>query len=78
MLLVEDGVQGVIVPQRQPAALAEAIRGLLEDPARRGKMGQAAVRRIHESFDVKQCEAVFHERLFRILEARAASRRRPR
>ncbi len=38
----QDGVTGVIVPPGNPAALADAIRDLLGDEARRKQMGQAA------------------------------------
>ncbi|QCB93724.1 glycosyltransferase [Cellulomonas shaoxiangyii] len=39
---VADGVTGVLVPARDPDALAAAVRGLLDDPARRRAMGAAA------------------------------------
>jgi phosphatidyl-myo-inositol dimannoside synthase len=39
---VEDGVTGVLVPPRDPAALREAIAGLLADEQRRSHLGGAA------------------------------------
>jgi D-inositol-3-phosphate glycosyltransferase len=42
---VADGVTGLLVPPRQPAALAEALRELLADPMRRAAFGRAGVRR---------------------------------
>jgi len=39
---VEDGVTGVLVPPRDPAALREAIAGLLADEQRRSQLGGAA------------------------------------
>jgi glycosyltransferase involved in cell wall biosynthesis len=36
---VHDGDTGVIVPPRDVSALASAIKGLIEDPARRSRMG---------------------------------------
>lgn len=42
---VQDGVTGVLVPPRDPDALAAALRALLDDPHRRIAMGQAARRR---------------------------------
>jgi D-inositol-3-phosphate glycosyltransferase len=42
---VVDGVTGVLVPPRQPDALAAAMADLLADPARRAAMGAAATRR---------------------------------
>jgi len=42
---VEDGRTGVLVPPRDPAALARALRELLDDPARRVAYGRTARRR---------------------------------
>jgi D-inositol-3-phosphate glycosyltransferase len=42
---VVDGVTGLLVPPRRPAALASAITELLADPGRRSRMGAAAARR---------------------------------
>jgi glycosyltransferase involved in cell wall biosynthesis len=40
--LVLDGETGLLVPPRDPAALAEALGRLLGDPERRGRMGERA------------------------------------
>lgn len=40
--LVEDGRTGVIVPPSDPPALARAVAALLDDPARRARLGEAA------------------------------------
>jgi glycosyltransferase involved in cell wall biosynthesis len=42
---VVDGVTGLHVPPRDPAALAGALRGLLADPGRRRTLGEAGARR---------------------------------
>ncbi|WP_028047991.1 glycosyltransferase [Cellulomonas sp. URHE0023] len=42
---VQDGRTGVLVPPRDPAALAAALRGLLDHPERRAALGAAARRR---------------------------------
>lgn len=42
--IVNDGVTGVLVEPSDPAALAEAIDGLVSDPTRRRSMGRAARR----------------------------------
>lgn len=39
---ISDGLTGVHVPPRSPTAIARAVRGLLEDDARRAMMGRLA------------------------------------
>jgi glycogen synthase len=48
--VVEDGKTGVLVEPAQPEALAAAIRGLLEDPARGRAMGRAGRLRVEAQF----------------------------
>jgi phosphatidylinositol alpha-1,6-mannosyltransferase len=49
---VLDGVTGLVVDRSDdPGEVAEAVRALLADPARRGRMGRAARSRVAESFD---------------------------
>jgi glycosyltransferase involved in cell wall biosynthesis len=52
--VVADGVTGLLVPVRDPAALAAAIASLGEDPERRTQMGVAAVRRARDEFDERR------------------------
>jgi glycosyltransferase involved in cell wall biosynthesis len=46
--LVEDGVTGLLVPPRDPAALRAALERLLGDPALRERLGAAARERARE------------------------------
>jgi glycosyltransferase involved in cell wall biosynthesis len=46
--LVDDGITGLLVPPREPVALAEALIGVLSDPARAERMGQAGRRKVVE------------------------------
>jgi glycosyltransferase involved in cell wall biosynthesis len=43
-------VTGVHVPPRDPAALARALRALLDDPERRTELGAAGARRAHRRY----------------------------
>ena len=52
--VVQDGITGLVVPPRDPWALAEAIRSLLDDPRRREAMGQAARARVEVEFTVER------------------------
>lgn len=47
---VREGVDGFLVPPRDPAAAAAAIRALWEDPALRVRMGAAARARVDADF----------------------------
>jgi len=48
--LIEDGVNGSLVPPDDPAALAETLATLIADPAARLRLGQAARARVLEQF----------------------------
>jgi glycosyltransferase involved in cell wall biosynthesis len=48
--IVTDGVEGVLVPPRDPAALATALLALLKDPDLRVKMGQRGRERVCRQF----------------------------
>ena len=65
--VVQDGVTGLVVPPRDPQALAEAIQVLLEDPQRRAVMGRAARARVEAEFTVERMvarvQAVYEEAL---------------
>jgi glycosyltransferase involved in cell wall biosynthesis len=52
--VVADGVTGVLVPVRDPVALAEAIGGLADDTERRKSMGEAALIRAGDHFDERR------------------------
>ncbi|MGW8378676.1 DUF3492 domain-containing protein [Streptomyces sp. ODS28] len=54
------GGTGLVVPARNPRALADACVALLRDPERRARLGAAARARALELFTVEQNIAAFH------------------
>ena len=50
--VVSDGVNGILVPVRDAAALADALQRLLGDAALRARMGDEGRRRAESEFDV--------------------------
>jgi len=63
--IVIDGVTGLLVPPRDPDALAEAIIALLQDRERAEAMGQAGRERVEKYFTVERMvqktEALYEE-----------------
>ena len=50
---VVNGETGIVVPARDPQALADGIRELAADGAKRQRMGEAGLRRIRERFSLQ-------------------------
>ncbi len=67
--VVQDGVTGRVIPPRQPAVLAQAIREMLADPERLRLMGEAGRCRVLEAFTTDRMlagvEAVYQEAVAR-------------
>lgn len=61
------GGTGLVVPPRNPRALAEACLSLLQDPERAQRLGAAARARALELFTVEQNVAAFQEIYLRLL-----------
>lgn len=59
--LLEDGA-GLLVPERDAAALADALERVLGDPALRAELAAAGRRRVEERFDVDRVAAVLERR----------------
>jgi glycosyltransferase involved in cell wall biosynthesis len=52
--LVRDGETGLVVPERDPAALAQAIERLLDSPALRADLSRRARAHVDEFFDLRR------------------------
>lgn len=63
---IDPGVTGVLVPVRNPVALADAIKGLINDAARCRSMGDAGRALAESAFDVRQVVAA-HLRVYQEL-----------
>lgn len=61
--LVDDGINGILVPPKNPEAIADAITMIFSNPDFRNKMGKEARKKIQKNFDVKveakKLEAIF-------------------
>lgn len=52
--IVRDGVEGIVVPSRDPESLGAAVKRLVGDPELRASMGAAAQDRCRKLFDLDQ------------------------
>jgi colanic acid/amylovoran biosynthesis glycosyltransferase len=70
--VVLDGVSGVLVPERDTAALAAGLHELLDSPGRWGAMGAAGRKHVGAQFDTRVVCAGLEAHYSALLEARAA------
>ena len=68
--VVSHGEDGLIVPQQDPEAMADAIAALLTDPTRRMRFGARAASTVRSRFDATACEAQLHERIAHVIRER--------
>lgn len=57
--VVQPGITGLLVPSRDPEALAGAIGELLRDPERSAAMGRAGRHRVENCFDIRKMTAQY-------------------
>src|SRR5665647_1284628 len=72
--LVQDGVTGLVIPQGDAAALADALRDLRRDPDRRAAMGQAGRARVLAEFSVERMVDEYRQAYESVVRDRPASR----
>lgn len=70
---IDPGVTGVLVPVRNAAALADALEGLINNPARCQAMGNAGRALAESAFDVRQVVAT-HLRIYQELIDKSCKR----
>jgi glycosyltransferase involved in cell wall biosynthesis len=61
--VIQSGGTGLLVPAKDPPALADAMQRLWNDPLEGASLGQAGRRRVEEHFDVRRMIAQY-ERLY--------------
>jgi glycosyltransferase involved in cell wall biosynthesis/ribosomal protein S18 acetylase RimI-like enzyme len=75
--VVRDGIEGILVPPRDPSRLGEAILELVRDPELREQMGKAARRRAEERFDERRVLETVVRSYRRLLSDKAIHARAP-
>ena len=73
--VVEDGVNGTLVPPRDAGALASAIGTLLDDVGLRDRYGEAGRRKAEREFDERIVASQYVEEYARLWRARSSGRR---
>jgi glycosyltransferase involved in cell wall biosynthesis len=61
--VIDNGVEGIIVPQCDSMAMAESISQLAKDNSLLNRLSRAAILRVRKQFDVSHCEEIFHQRV---------------
>ena len=72
--IVEDGIDGVLVPPADSNALAKAIVGLLGDPERRRLMASAGRERVRDRFSFEKMMRAYEQIYERLVEGCPQSR----
>ncbi len=70
---VSDGVEGLIVPKRDPGAAADALLALWNDPPMRARMGSAGRERVLDEFSLERQADAFDD-LYRTVQERDRGR----
>jgi glycosyltransferase involved in cell wall biosynthesis len=72
---IENGVQGLLAPVEDGAALAAALGALVADSSRRASLGQAARQRVLDEFTDQAVDRQYLQLYNQLLETRQAAKR---
>lgn len=72
--VIDNGHDGLLVPQHDSVALASAIAWLAADPEARRLLGENGARKVRSRFDASIGEVAFHERVAALTQAASAGR----
>ncbi len=67
---VTDGVDGFVVPPRDPDAIANALLAIAKDPERRRQMGAHGRQRVEADFNITTCTRTMNEEYNRLIDDR--------
>jgi len=68
---IEDGIDGLLLPPRDPHAIADAVEKLADDESLRCRLGRAARERVLREFGIEGQITAFDHSLRRLLEPKA-------
>lgn len=72
--VIEDGVTGILVAERDVAAIAGSLLELIENPARRRSLGEAASQKARREFDIRKRTDDLEARYDEVLRRRSSTR----
>ena len=52
--IIQDGLNGILVPVKNPAAIARAIQSLANNPVYAARIGEEARKRVIEVFSIRK------------------------
>lgn len=71
--VIEEGATGLLVPERDEAAIARALVNLIENLALRHSLGEAARRKAQAEFDIRKRVAALETRYDELLRRRSST-----
>jgi glycosyltransferase involved in cell wall biosynthesis len=66
--IIDDGIDGIIVPGRDPDRFGRAMLNLIRDDRRRDEMGQAARKKVQNKYSIDKSVAAFEELFTSLLQ----------